>query len=185
MDWHPGLFLRRCATWQNWWGWSHPGLLHPWTQDANLKFSRLKSHEQKSHCHHACISLMSPNQTIYIFFGQVEMETNFHFTMGFVASFAESIPPVTEVEDWSGKCKQDWPRHILHLFLLCQLWCTWSIINAHLCFVRGRMRNRTFAHLTYPCWNSIICWLRMPLLTYTDIADQKQTCRPSLTIVCR
>lgn len=58
---------------------------------------------------------MSPNRDIESC--QVEMETNFHFTLGFVASFAESIPPKTEVEDWSGKCKQDWLRHILRHFL--------------------------------------------------------------------
>ena len=31
--------------------------------------------------------------------GQIELDANYHFTLGFLASFAECIPPQIEVED--------------------------------------------------------------------------------------
>ena len=79
---------------------------------------------------------------------QVEMETNFHFTLGFLASFAESIPPKTEVEDWSGKCRQDWARHILGHFHI-----PYSFGVCRNCPCLGGSLWAVFAAQSQPCFH--------------------------------
>lgn len=39
--------------------------------------------------------------------GQVELDANYHFTLGFLASFAECIPPQCEVEECQGASQYD------------------------------------------------------------------------------
>ena len=52
---HPGIFLRRCATWQSRWGWSRPSLLpsldprcKPEIPKRSSRLPRLESHAKKS-----------------------------------------------------------------------------------------------------------------------------------------